>query len=40
LSGDKDAKGYIPVLEAIMDEAQIDEARSLAAQWQADHTSE
>jgi len=40
LSGEKDAKGYIPVLESIMDEAQIDEARSLAAQWQADYMGE
>ena len=40
LSGDRDAKGYIPTLESIMDEAQIDEARALAAQWQADNMSE
>jgi len=40
LSGDRDAKGYIPTLESIMDAAQIDEARALAAQWQADHKDE
>ena len=40
LSGDRDAKGYIPTLESIMDAAQIDEARASAAQWQADHMGE
>jgi hypothetical protein len=40
LNGDKDAKGYIPTLESIMDEAQINEARALAAQWQAVHMGE
>jgi len=37
---DKSAQGYLPLLESIMDETQIDEARALAAQWQADHMGE
>lgn len=40
LSGDRDAKGYIPTLESIMDETQINEARALAAQWQANYAAE
>lgn len=40
LSDDKTAQGYLPTLESIMDEAQIDEARNLATQWQADHMTE
>ena len=40
LNGDNDAKGYIPTLESIMEETQIEEARALAAQWQIDHMGE
>ena len=40
LNDDKAAKGYLPMLESIMDETQIDEARALAAQWQANHMGE
>jgi len=40
LNGDYSTQGYLPPLEFIMDEAQIDEARALAAQWQADYMSE
>jgi len=40
LNGDYSAQGYLPPLEFIMDAAQIDEARALAAQWQADHAAE
>lgn len=37
---DMASAGYLPVLESIMDEVQIDEARTLAAQWQTDHMAE
>jgi len=40
LNGDSLTQGYLPPLEIIMDEAQIDEARTLAAQWQTDHMGE
>jgi len=40
LNDDKASQGYLPTLESIMDEAQIDEARALAAQWQADYMGE
>ena len=40
LSDDNASQSYLPTLESIMDEAQINEARALAAQWQADHTAE
>jgi len=40
LNDDRSAQGYLPLLESIMDETQIDEARALAAQWQADHMGE
>ena len=40
LNGDYSTQSYLPPLEFIMDEAQIDEARALAAQWQADYMSE
>jgi TPR repeat protein len=40
LNGDHSTQSYLPPLEFIMDEAQIDEARVLAAQWQADHMGE
>ncbi|MDH3441316.1 MAG: sel1 repeat family protein [Gammaproteobacteria bacterium] len=34
------AKRYIPVLEAVMDEGQVENARALAAQWRAQRASE
>jgi TPR repeat protein len=37
---DKAAAGYLPIMESVMDEAQIEEARALAAQWQVDHMAE
>jgi TPR repeat protein len=40
LNDDKAAQGYVSMLETVMDETQIDEARALAAQWQTDHMSE
>lgn len=40
LNDDKATAGYLPILESIMDEVQIDEARTLAAQWQTDHMAE
>jgi TPR repeat protein len=40
LNDDRAAQGYLPMLESIMDEAQVDEARALAAQWQADYMDE
>jgi len=40
LNEDQAAQGYLSTLESIMDEAQIDEARALAAQWQADYMGE
>ena len=33
LSDDRAAQGYLPVLETVMDPAQIEEARALAARW-------
>jgi TPR repeat protein len=33
----RSTKGYLTMLESIMDEAQIQEANSLLQQWQADH---
>jgi len=40
LNDDKAAEGYVSMLETVMDETQIDEARALAAQWQTDHMGE
>jgi len=40
LNEDRAAQGYLSTLESIMDESQIDEARALAAQWQADYMGE
>lgn len=40
LHNDKASQAYLPLLESIMDETQIDEARALAAQWQADYMGE
>ena len=37
LSDEKAAQTYLLMLESIMDEAQIDEARALVTQWQNDH---
>lgn len=40
LSDDKTALRYLPTLESIMDEAQIEEARRLAAEWRAEYLAE
>ena len=40
LCGDRAARGYLPMLESIMDEAQIDEARALAEQWRSEFNDE
>jgi len=37
---DKAAAGYLPILESIMVETQVDEARASAAQWQVDYVGE
>jgi TPR repeat protein len=37
---DNTSASYLPILESIMDEAQVDEARTLATQWQADYMDE
>lgn len=40
LNDDKSAKRYLPTLESVMTAEQIDEARTLAEQWQAEHMTE
>ena len=40
LNEDQAAQGYLSMLESVMDEAQIEDAQALAAQWQADHMGE
>lgn len=40
LNEDRAAQGYLSILESVMDGTQIEDARALAAQWQADHMGE
>ena len=37
---DTSAQRYLTILETVMDEAQIESAQALAAQWQAEHAAE